>query len=75
VSVRPEGTFGFGVAFGAVVVGRLETGLGPVWRDVGVSESVRPGVSGTAVLALTADTLFEFEFDSVKLFVSTATAS
>jgi hypothetical protein len=74
VSVLPEGTFGFGVAFGTVV-GRLETGLGPVGRDVGVSESVRVGDSGTAVFVLNSDALVEFEFDSVKLFVSTATAS
>jgi hypothetical protein len=74
VSVLPEGTFDFGVALGAVV-GRLETGFGPVGRDAGISESVRAGVSGTAVLALNSDTLVEFELDSVKLFVSTATAS
>ena len=47
MSVRPGFAFGFGVDFGAVVVGRFATGRGPVGfgRDVGVSESevVRTG--------------------------------
>ena len=74
MSVRPGLTFGFGVAFGAVVAGRLETGFGAVGfgLDVGLSESVRVGVSGTVGVELDSETVLEFE--SGELFVS-ATAS
>ena len=49
MSVRPVFPFGFGVAFGADVVGRLGTGFGPAGfgLDAGTWVSVRVGDSET----------------------------
>ena len=68
--------FGFGVAFGAVVAGRLGAGLEAVefGLDVDVSTPVVEGGTGldpgADELALEPETILEFE--SVELFVSTA---
>lgn len=57
-------------------MGRLETGFGPVWTglDVGDSTFVLPGVSGVTEFASESAMVLEFEFESVLVFVSTATS-
>jgi len=75
MSVRPGFAFGLGVAFGAVVVGRFETGRGAAGFGLAgdVSDSDRVGDSDAefAAAVLTCDSEAVPALGSAELFVST----